>query len=182
MLWKGGWGRQIMFVRDDLCGLVSWGRRGPRIRAHVISTHTSKSIALPVYRLARPDLGLELYLRDNFYNWKLSVVSTQPIVADFSGLFHTTPPIDPKYTGDPLHSVYFEGFPKELVFGYYEPSDKRRWSAEIHGDQALWATLFLLMRSVGAVQPSRWNTPETHKAEMEADRKAWAEAEARGET
>jgi hypothetical protein len=148
--------------------------KGPRIKARVISTHGSKSVGLPVYELDRPDLGIRLILRDNFYNWKLTVMAGLPIVADFSGLFHTTPPVEPDYTGNPLSACYFEGFPRELVFGYYEPSDKRHWSAEINGgDQALWAVVFLIVKALGAVKPFVWNTRESHRKQLDEERAAW---------
>ncbi|MGH6876113.1 MAG: hypothetical protein ACREHV_01910, partial [Rhizomicrobium sp.] len=125
MLWKGGFDHQVGFVRDVIVGLVGAGLHYEDIEpiADVVSTHTSKSICLPVYDLKREDLGLRFIMRNNFYNWKLSVISKKPIICDFTGLFHTTPPVEPDYTGNPLADVYFEGFPKSLVFGYYEPSD-----------------------------------------------------------
>jgi hypothetical protein len=172
MLWKGASGEQIMFARDDLRYLVAAALDYEEAKGvcTVIATHRSKSVELPVYCWSRPDLGLQLVARGNFYNWKLSVLSEAPIVADFSGLFKTTPPTEPDYTGDPLHSCYFEGFPKELIFGYYEPSDKRRWSAEIGGDHGIWTAVFLLMRSLGAIKANPWRTRESHRAELEADR------------
>jgi len=172
MLWKGAWGHQVQFVRDSLVPLVAVGLdyEDHQNVAWVISTHRSKSIDLPVYRLERPDLGLTLILRNNFYNWKLSVISTQPIGADFSGLFHTSPPIDPKYTGDPLHRVYFEGFPEDLIFGYYE-ANKQQFSAEIQSDEVLYTALFLLMRQLGAIKPAVWHTAASHKAELDAETK-----------
>jgi hypothetical protein len=172
MLWKGASGQQVMFARDDLRYLVAAGLdyEDARNICTVISTHRSKSVELPVYCWSRPDIGLQLVARGNFYNWKLSVLSAAPINADFSALFKTTPPIAPDYTGDPLSSCYFEGFPEDLIFGYYEPSDKRRWSAEIGGDHGLWTTFFLLMRSIGAIKPSPWRTPESHRAEMAAEK------------
>lgn len=161
MFYKSASGSQIMFARDDLHSLIAAGLTALQDRlnvATVISTHRSKSVVLPVYSFDRPDIGLRLIARDNFYTWKLSVISETPVVADFSGLFKTTPPIDPEYTGDQLHRVYFEGFPKHLIFGYYEPSDKRRWSAEIRGDHAMWATVFLIMRALGVIKPMAWST------------------------
>ena len=64
MLWKGSFGSQVGFVRDVLQSLVAAGLHYPECReiAFVISTHRSKSIDLPVYELARPDLGLRLIL------------------------------------------------------------------------------------------------------------------------
>ncbi len=166
MLWKGAFMEQILFVRDRLVYLVGGGLPFEQMDAvaDVVSTHHSKSIALPVYDLRRPDLGLRLVLRGNFYNWKLSVISDAPIVADFSGLFHTTPPVDPSYTGDELAGVYFEGFPKDLIFGYYEPSDKKRWSAQLGDDYDVHMAIFLIMRALGAVKPRVWSTSKQAEA------------------
>lgn len=170
MLWKGAFGRQVGFIRDVLIPLAAWGLEYEDVAGvpAVISTHRSKSIVLPVVELSRPDLGLRMVVRENFYNWKLSVVSERPVEADFSGLFHTTPPVDPSYTGDPLSPVYFEGFPEDLVFGYYGTGDKRRWSAEVHGDCRLYTAVFLVMRSLGAVRPLEWHTRESHRKELDA--------------
>jgi hypothetical protein len=134
--------------------------------ATVISTHRSKSIILPVYKLSRPGKGLTMVLRNNFYNWKMSVISEKPIEADFSGLFHTTPPIEPAYTGNELASCYFEGFPPEYIFGYYEAGDKKKWSAEIWSNHALWTAMFILLRSIDIVKPMVWHTEASHKKEL----------------
>ncbi len=142
-------GRQIDFVSGDLRALV----KGP---VNVISTHTSKSVLLPVYSLEKPDRGLRLVLRNNFHNWKLSVLSQTPIEQDFSDLFHTTPPVDPDYTGNPLSPVYFEGFPQDLIFGYYSTSDHKQWSAEIWSDYALWTTVYLISKQLENLTPLRW--------------------------
>lgn len=174
MFYKESSGSQIMFARDSLCGLVDAGLPYDRKRKTltVISEHRSKSVALPVYNFERPDLGLRFVARNNFYNWKLSVISERPIECDFSGLFKTTAPIEPEYTGDPLHAVYFEGFPRELVFGYYE-ANKHAFSAEIGGDNAMWTALFLIMRSVGAIKPMAWHTKESHRAALDAESQLW---------
>jgi len=157
MLWKRGSEGQNEFFYD-IQGLIGVGLayEDAKNLARVISTHRSKSIVLPVVEYNREDLGLRLILRNNFYNWKLSVISTNPIKADFSNLFFTIPPVEPEYTGDPLHPVYFEGFPRELIFGYYTTSDGRHWSAEIGGDKTLWTVLFLIMRAVEAFGTPRW--------------------------
>ena len=177
MLWKGAFGRQMEFIRDSLAPLVGVGLiyQEKQEIADVIATHRSKSIILPVVEITRKDLGLRLTMRENFYNWKLSVLSEKPIQADFTGLFHTTPPIDKNYTGDPLAGVYFEGFPSDRIFRYYE-DDKKRFSAEIWGYQPMWTAVYLVMRAVEAVKPLAWHTPESHKKEMADTRdreKAW---------
>lgn len=169
MLWKGAFGNQIMFVRDRLVPVFGAGLSYEQQQAvaTVISTHYSKSIKLPVYQLTRPDLAI--VLRNNFDNWKMSVLSETPIQPVFAGLFYTTPPVEPEYTGNPLSSVYFEGFPKDLIFPYYSQSDGRRWSAEIPVNEALWTSVFLIMRSLGHVKPLEWHTRESHHRELGPD-------------
>ncbi len=159
MIWKGPFGTQCAFLRDRLASLIVSGLHYTEVEkiAKVISTHTSKSIVLPVVEYSREDLGLKIVVRENFHNWKLSVESERPILADFGGLFHTTPPVEPDYTGDPLHEVYFEGFPKDRIHPYYTQGDRRCWSAEIWGgDEVLWTAVFLVMRSIGGIPVSVW--------------------------
>ena len=172
MLWKGAFGDQVSFVRDRLSALVCGDIEREYMECccdhtHVISEHHSKSISLPVYEIERP--GLKLILRNNFYNWKLSVISDKPIEADFTGLFITSPPTEPDYTGDSLHPVYFEGFPTDLIFGYYDTSDKKKWSAEIHDDYFLMAVIFLIMRSLGTIKPQVYSTRAEHQVRLAKD-------------
>lgn len=173
MYWKTPFDHQVMFVRDRLVPLFGAGLTYEQQKqiATVISTHRSKSIKLPVYLLTRPDQNLQIVLRDNFYNWKISVLSETPIQADFAGLFYTTPPLEPDYTGEPLHPVYFEGFPRNLIFPYYSETDGRRWSAEIDGDETLWTSIFLMMRSLENIKPMVWHTRESHRKKLGLDSK-----------
>jgi len=179
MAWKGAAEAQIGFWLD-LCHVIGHGLSYRKSQAclSVIGEHRSKSITLPVVQYERPDLGLTLTMRDNFHGLKLSVESAQPIgyADELACIFHTSPPVDPKYTGDPLHSVYFEGFPGGLVYGYYS-DNPCRWSAEL--DQTpLRVVLFFIMRSLGQLKPLVWHTPESHHAELEAYRLREAAEEA----
>lgn len=168
MFWKEAAGQQVLFVRDKLAPLFGSGLEYRELNqvVRVISTHQSKSIELPVYQLERPDRDIRIILRNNFYNWKMTVLSSKPIDVDFDGLFHTTPPTDPEYTGNPLNPVYFEGFPQELIFPYYSETDGARWSAEIQTDEELWASMFLIMRALGIAGPLTWNKRESHRREL----------------
>jgi hypothetical protein len=165
MLWKGAFGYQMMFLRDTLLPLIGRGLPYQKLGdvAQVISTHRSKSIVLPVVSYERPDIGLRLVVRQNFYNWKLSVISERSTKDNlteslFPRLFYTTPPVDESYTGDPLANCYFEGFPDDLIFGYFAQSPHGgRWSAEIWGDEAMWSTVFAIMSAVGVVKPMQWS-------------------------
>lgn len=171
---------QVHFVRDELASLAWAGklyeerpsepppRNDCRETAWVIGEHRSKSVRLPVYSIERPDLGLRFVLRNNYHDWKLSVISETPIQSDvFPYLFHTTPPVDRDYTGDELAPCYFEGFPDDLVFGY-QSIDPRRWSASLDS-RSLWTTIMLCMRSVGAIKPLVWHTKESHRALLDAE-------------
>lgn len=161
---------QVHFVRDELANLVWAGApRRDRSCVNVIGEHTSKSVRLPVYSLERSDLGLRIVLRYNYYDWKLSVISNdRPIKSDlFPFLFHTTPPIAPDYTGNELAPCYFEGLPKELVFGYHA-DNAGCWSASLE-ERALWTTVFECMRSLGALTPHIWHTRESHRALLDAE-------------
>lgn len=160
MIYKKSSADQIMFVRDILCGVVSAGISDIEKRRSivtVISEHRSKSVRLPVYNFDRSDIGLRIILRGNFYNWKISVISDVPIIADFDGLFFTSPPPDPKYTGDCLSPCYFEGFLYDLIFGYYD-LNQSMWSAEISSRHQLWTVLFLIMKARGQIKPYQWKT------------------------
>jgi len=162
MLWKGAFGDQMQFIRDVLTGLLFAGHGLSREErntksAKVISTHRSKSIVLPVVEFERPDLGLRLTFRNNFHNWKFSVLSEDPVEVDFSKLFPVTPPTDPTYTGNPLAAVYFEGFPEDRIYGYYSENPSK-FSGEIWSDYALWTAMFLLLDSKKAFRPHQWST------------------------
>lgn len=171
---------QVHFVRDAIAPLLradtlydDLPREPPprsdcRLTAWVIGEHRSKSVRLPVYSLERPDKDIRFVLRDNYFDWKLSVQSETPIDHElFPYLFHTTPPVEPDYTGNALASCYFEGFPEDLIFGYHA-ENPRRWSASIGGDRALWTTILLCLKSLGVVRPKTWLTRASHQEHFAA--------------
>jgi hypothetical protein len=177
MLWKGAFGEQIEDMRG-LHRMFSVGMEYDDAKnavAYVVSEHRSKSITLPVVTLERPDLGIVAIVRNNFYNWKLSVISNTHIDDPvFPYLFHTQPPIEPDYTGNPLADCYFEGFPRDLIFGYH-CENMKAWSAEIHGICTLKHVLFLCLKAVGAVRPLVWNTKVEHRAKLDEESRRWKE-------
>lgn len=141
----------------------------------VISTHFSKSVELPVVQMTRPDLGLVLTMRNNFYNWKLSVSTPKPFKADFTGLFYEYPPRDPGWSGDHLSSCYFEGFPEDLVYGYRGKGRTEKWSAEIHTNVNFQFVIQTILRGVNPPKPLRQGT----RKEAYADRVVTIAAEKR---
>lgn len=175
MLWRGAAENQFHFVHNPLLGVAGAGLPCDTPEdienfyavCKVIGTHRSKSITLPVYSLERPDVGVRFVMRDNFYNWKVSVVSEKPIQVDLTGLCYTAPPREPDYTGDHLHPVYCEGFPSDLVFGYYE-QNQARWTMELYGEMSVFTAVFLVMRALGAIKPLVYRTKAEHDAELAA--------------
>lgn len=136
LLYKEGYWRQIRFIRDVVPGIFakSYGERQEiQTGIRVISTHRSKSVTLPVYKVELPD-GIVLILRDNFYNWKASVKATEAIEMDCMGLFSPHKQVD---------AVYCEGFPESLVYGPYG-TNRQRFTFEIDTDHHLFTFLWLL--------------------------------------
>lgn len=115
--------------------------------ASVIGTHRSKSIDLPVIEFQLPKL--RLVMRDNFYNWKVSVQSDEPVDVDSSELF------DPTIEHS---SCYCEGFARWDVFDSYA-KDKRRFTVEIMTDDRLVQFCCLVAGITLPANPPTPNTP-----------------------
>ena len=140
MIYKKGYWDQIKFVRDVLSD-VCWKtyedyKENPPL---VVGTHTSKSIVLPVYKIKIID-EVTIYMRNNFYGWKVTVDSTKPIVVDPVGLFRPDKLI---------HSYYCEGFDRAgvPVYGSYEDGTDK-FTIEIGNDFQLYAFLRQLMNYI----------------------------------
>ncbi len=137
---EGSFWKQIVFVRDDLpktlIGMYNYNLyEAISNRISVISTHTSKSILLPVYEIVYPGSNLKFIARNNFYDWKVSVISDRPVKADFGNLFN------PKQK---VPSVYCEGFNPLWVFGPHGENDKK-FTVELQGNYDTY-TFFWLVR------------------------------------
>lgn len=158
---------QVHFVRDRLSGVL-WAdkkyderpnepppREDCKVSAWVIGEHHSKSVCLPVYSLERPDLGIQFILRDNYYNWNVSVIAEKPITTDLYG-YVLDFSVDEKKSGGKAESFrpgdywdycYFEGFPDEYRFGPFS-LDPRKFSLTVGSDYALYTLIFLIMRDL----------------------------------
>ena len=107
---KDGYWNQIIFVRDIIAQvLATTYKECETIQAKMqaVSTHTSKSVQLPVFKVELTD-GTTFIMRYNFHDWKVSVSSPRDVKADFMGLF------DPN---DSIHEAYCEGFPEGTIYG-----------------------------------------------------------------
>lgn len=131
MRYKEAAERQIMFVRDDIRYLF----KDDVYCVEVISTHTSKSVKLPVYHLVLNN-GFEVIMRGNFHNWVISIISPFPIELPNEIL-------NSEYN-EQIEHVYCEGFQKDWVFNPY-PTNRRKFTVQISSqDHVLWAFFFLI--------------------------------------
>jgi hypothetical protein len=136
MIYKKSMESQVLFVRDnitnllgDLCECVD-----------VISYHTSKSINLPVYKITLAN-GVELIMRDNFYDWKVSVKSPKDLEFPFpTNLFSNG-------CDEDIHYCYCEGFEKEWVYPSYKKS-KSEFTVELNNNYDLYTFMFLLKNQI----------------------------------
>lgn len=137
LIYKNGLGQQVCFVRDTLCNLLFSNYNEKEANpVMVISTHTSKSVLLPVYQINIPKYGIEIILRDNFYDWKVSIASKRALIFDFMGLFDTKKKIP---------AIYCEGFPEDKVYNSYS-RNHHFFTFEIRNDYDLYTFMFLLSK------------------------------------
>ena len=154
--WYNEWrkeheGTTLLYVNSDnpslhqvrfICDTLKWQFfNGPSLAGpgddrdiFVIGEHHSKSVRLPVYLLARADIGLQFILRENFYDWNLSVKSDKEI--DLHGF------------SDDNRLCFFQGFPSEYQFGHYN-KDKRQFSLNPVNDYELYVATWLIMKNFG---------------------------------
>jgi hypothetical protein len=119
MFRRGSFDQRDIFLH--LAGMLE-EETGSLCKASIIGEHRSKSITLPVVEYSLPD-GASLVIRNNFYDYKISVVSPQVGVPDaiLSGLTDQNKKISP---------VYCEGFPEDKVYG--SPAENRnRFTIEL---------------------------------------------------
>ena len=139
MIYKQAFSDQVCFVRDAINHLFyensDSGYEELKVNpVLVINTHTSKSIKLPVYKINLRKYKLSMIIRNNFHDWKLSIVSEQEINVDFMELFDETKTIN---------SVYCEGFKEDQVFQSFK-DNKKQFTVEIYDRNRLFTFMYLL--------------------------------------
>lgn len=144
LIYKEGYWHQAMFVRDTIAGLLMAGERCDEETGleryqsliKVVSSHRSKSVLLPVYRINWH--GIEFTMRDNFHGWWVSVNSEYPLDMDFEEIFY-----DPK-EGSHVHP---EGFPSECIYGPYSESNQQ-FTVEFGSQYSIWFFFYKIKRFV----------------------------------
>lgn len=125
MIYKDVFVDQIFFIRDEIPFIfASSYLKHSEIKNNiqVISTHTSKSIKLPVYQITLPDICF--ILRNNFHDWKVSVSSDFDIKANFNNLI---------YPDQIINHIYCEGFKREWVYGPYN-NNQSKFTVELQSN------------------------------------------------
>lgn len=140
LMWKDASISQELFVRDTICGNLL------KVHGFVVSTHYSKSCELPVYFITMRN-GVKLIMRNNFYDWKVSVETpdNQPALPanylpkDLMSLKMTD--------GKPqkIPQCYLEGFKKQWCYGGYDPENTaRKFTIEVPSKYSLYVIIYLL--------------------------------------
>ncbi|MBQ8043544.1 MAG: hypothetical protein IJ272_05275 [Clostridia bacterium] len=134
LLYAKGFGTQVCFVRDTLYSIFYSYEEAEHNPVMVISTHISKSVRLPVYRIHLKEYNIEIILRYNFHNWIISIDSERPLDFDHMGLFDQT---------EVITHQYCEGFPKNKVYGCYQ-DDPTRFTIDITSQYDVYTFFYLL--------------------------------------
>lgn len=144
LIYKDGLKEQCLFVRKLMQDLFlepetnysskEWDEQSKILNDFepiVVGTHRSKSVKLPVMEICLPNLGFNIVLRYNFYDWCISVESEQEVDCDFMGLV-----TDQK--------GYFEGFPNDRIYERYSDDNKKRFNVVLNNDYEVYTFVFLL--------------------------------------
>lgn len=135
MIYKNDWYNQVSFVRDNI-NRMFYSSYSDSINnpVMVIDTHKSKSIDLPVYEINLKSHNVKIIMRNNFYDWKVSIISSKDILIDFMGLFNED---------EVINEVYCEGFKRNQIFDCYS-KDKKKFTFEVIDDYKLYTLMYLL--------------------------------------
>lgn len=141
---RAGW-NQVFFVRDYLA-------RSLKADVTVVSTHRSKSLVLPVYRMTFD--GVVLYMRENFHGWVVSVdtnYNTRVVSSTFAqmpkGSLMTGPDRPDSQYGRQFPPCYAEGFSDEWCFFPLEDSGIQ-FTTRISDNYALFMFCHLLKHTI----------------------------------
>ena len=132
-------GLQVCFVRDVINDILRSSYDYKSNLPLVISTHISKSVVLPVYQINLEEYSIEIVLRGNFLDWKVSIKSEKPLNFDFMGLF------DPE---EAVSDLCCEGFPRDKIYGSFAENPSQ-FTIEIISNYDLYTFFYLLKTYLG---------------------------------
>lgn len=139
LIYKDGQCKQVCMVRDNIMyGIFYEGKyerqKYDKFQPLVIGTHFSKSVLLPVMMMNLGEYGVKIILRNNFYDWNMSVVSDKELNFDFMDTF-----------SDEGTYCCCQGFPEKYIFGKYE-ENKKNFTVCVNDDYRLYTFMWLLKR------------------------------------
>ena len=132
MIFKDSMSRQFVFFRDVMVSGLFYDKVES---LEAVSTHTSKSVKLPVYKAVLKN-GTIIIARCNFHDWKVSVWSNYKLKFPLSLL---------NKEGEEVQSHHYcEGFKNEWILDSYK-NNKKEFTVELNsGEHYMWTFLFLL--------------------------------------
>lgn len=153
MRYKKAMSEQFVFFRDVMNSDIFYKRLAS---LEAVSTHTSKSVKLPVYKAVLDD-GTTIIARCNFHDWKVSVWSMSELEFPLS-LFN----MDSQ--GNCLHQ-YYEGFKEEWILDNYK-NNKKEFTVELNpGEKYIWTFFYLLNEQLSCDEGAS-DDPGTEVAEL----------------
>ena len=115
-VYKKTWGKNNMFIRDELVyRLFNDGQ------AEIVGTHFSKSIECPVIKTYYK--GVEVLWQYNFYNWQIMVKSNKDLELK-----------DLDYVGANADYFFYQGIPTEYQFKPYSKDNKKEFAISTHSN------------------------------------------------
>ena len=155
-LWKQSAIDQEIFMRDTICSNML------HVPCFVISSHTSKSIHLPVYGFTMRN-GVKVIARYNFYDWKLSI--ELPTVLPQNCYIPNE-----IFQGDQkkkINSCYLEGFKESWSYGPFKRTAKK-FTVEIGHKYNVYMLLYILNKTFSPIEfnidDDKRNTSEIEKS------------------
>lgn len=140
LIYKKASENQAIFVRNKICSNLL------KTHGFVVGHHHSKSCLLPVYFMKIRN-GIKLIMRENFYDWKVSV----EIPEEYADLPADYLPTDclsysmVKNEFEKIPSCYCEGFKKEWCYDAYNPKQPgKKFTIEIPDDECLYVIIHYL--------------------------------------
>ena len=145
MIYKKGYWDQIIFLRGEIIPMFyntskyKYDQLDEYYKeltnyCEISGVHRSKSIILPVLTIEYK--GCLITMRNNFYNWNISVIRRNKKSINLpDGMF-------PK---DDISSCYFEGFPEQYIINNTYNQNNNTFSCCI-GDNYMFFTFMWLLR------------------------------------
>jgi hypothetical protein len=142
LIFRESYYNQYHFILDRLRYLVQTGSKDLYDHpVEVVGTHVSKSIKFPVYQIKNEEYGLEMILRNNYYDWLVSINSEKPLDFDYAPIFDLF---------DPARSDFgYQGFPSDKCFGSYNDNHSQ-FTVELDSNYSLDIFTFIMMNYIKA--------------------------------